>query len=140
MSLHGNRFFTMWYGVLDPVSGRLVYSSAGHPPALVIDPNATARRLTTKGIAVGCVASTTYENLECCLETGDILYLFSDGAYEVRGSDGHFISWEAFENLLTTKHQSPADSLDVIVSELGRIAGDSGFADDVSMMEIRRLE
>lgn len=29
------RFVTMYYAVIDPVSGRVEYSSAGHPPAIM---------------------------------------------------------------------------------------------------------
>jgi len=140
MSLHGNRFFTMWYGVLDPASGRLVYCGGGHPPALVVGPITAARRLVTEGIAVGCLSFATYTNLECYLEIEDVLYLFSDGAYEVRRRDGSFMPLDAFEKMLATAPKSSAGALDTIITELQRIAGESGFVDDVSIMELRRIQ
>ena len=31
----GKQFATVFYGILDPPSGRLCYANAGHPPALL---------------------------------------------------------------------------------------------------------
>lgn len=38
MGTQGDRYFTLWYGVYDPKSQILTYSSAGHPPSLLVFP------------------------------------------------------------------------------------------------------
>ena len=133
MDRHGNRFFTIFYGVLDLVEKRLVYSSAGHPPAVLIERGGALQRLTSDGMPIGCVPTAVYENRACDFRLGDILYLFSDGAFEVRGAQG---SLEAFELLLSRTDGDAANSLDQIMGELTRLTGGSTFRDDVSILRL----
>ena len=38
MDEHGDKVFSIWYGVFDRVSGIIRFASAGHPPALLVSP------------------------------------------------------------------------------------------------------
>jgi sigma-B regulation protein RsbU (phosphoserine phosphatase) len=134
MSRHGDRFFTMWYGVLDVASGRLVYSSAGHPPAVVLEADGGLRRLGRSGIPVGCLSSATYENLEAQLGAEEILYVFSDGAFELRRGDWSLEDLEA----RLARHGAAPGALDAILAELRGATGEAGFSDDVTMLRVRR--
>jgi sigma-B regulation protein RsbU (phosphoserine phosphatase) len=134
MSRHGDRFFTMWYGVLDVASGRLVYSSAGHPPAIVLQAGGGLRRLGRSGIPVGCLSSATYENLEAQLGAEEILYVFSDGAFELRRGDWSLEDLEA----RLARHGAAPGALDAILAELRGATGEAGFSDDVTMLRVRR--
>jgi sigma-B regulation protein RsbU (phosphoserine phosphatase) len=137
MEQHGSKFFTMWYGVLDPGTGRLVYASGGHPPAISFARDGAVRRLDASGIALGCVSWAKYENVECSLGAGEVLYLFSDGAYEVRRRDGGMASLREFEELLARMNLQSGGTLDRIVAELKQLGGGGRFADDVSLLELR---
>ena len=132
---HG-RFFTIWYGVLELKSRRLIYSSGGHPPALLISPSGRMTRLTTNGIAVGCVPHSKYEDAECVLEPGDTLYIFSDGAYELRSGGEDLLSLDTFEALLAESVADPTSSLALLVEELRRINGRTQFSDDVTLLQV----
>ena len=133
MDRHGNRFFTIFYGVIDLLERKLVYSSAGHPPAVLIERGGTIRRLTSKGMPIGCAPTAVYENEPRSFHQGDILYLFSDGAFEIRGAQG---SYEAFELLLSRTHGNATNSLNQIMGELTLLAGNSTFRDDVSIIRL----
>jgi sigma-B regulation protein RsbU (phosphoserine phosphatase) len=137
MEQHGSKFFTMWYGVLEPATGRLVYASGGHPPAITFARDGAMRRLDANGIALGCVSWAKYENVQCTLDAGEVLYLFSDGAYEVRRRDGGMASLQEFEELLAAQDRESSGTLDRIVAELMRLGGSGRFADDVSLLELR---
>jgi sigma-B regulation protein RsbU (phosphoserine phosphatase) len=137
MAEHGGRFFSMWYGVLTPETGKLVFSSGGHPAAIVVNPDRTTRQLTTGGIGIGCVPWAEYENTESRITAGDVLYLFSDGAYELRRKTDELFTLEEFEKLLQTAASSGDGSLDVIMAGLRGVAGEVAFSDDVSIIEMR---
>ena len=85
--LKPGNFITMFYGVLDPESGRFVYASAGHNPALVY--RAGARRLEwlrSKGIPLGAIrggaVGRSLEDEVIQIAPGDVLIQFTDGVNE----------------------------------------------------------
>ena len=53
VSRHG-RFLTIWYGVLDLDATALTFSTAGHPPAVLIRREGEPLLLSTNGIVTGC--------------------------------------------------------------------------------------
>ena len=93
-TLQPGTFITMFYGVLDPMRGRLVYANAGHSPLLVYR-HATARTETirTRGIPLGAVRGgairRTLEDRTLEFEPGDLLLQFTDGVNEAFDPSGH---------------------------------------------------
>ena len=53
MEEHDYQYFTIWYGVYEPARQELVFASAGHPPALLLNDSQPfeAQSLKTRGIA-----------------------------------------------------------------------------------------
>jgi phosphoserine phosphatase RsbU/P len=73
-------FLTVFYGVLDPAAGRLVYSNAGHPHAFVIHGDGGLDRLTATDPPVGFAGPDAYAEAEVPWDRGkDLLLLFTDG-------------------------------------------------------------
>jgi sigma-B regulation protein RsbU (phosphoserine phosphatase) len=137
MSKHGNRFFTLWYGVLEIATGQLTYASGGHPPAFAIDRRTGAvTRLTGQGIAVGCVATADYEQLTHRLAPEETLYLYSDGAFEIRQGRGAMYSLAQFERALVETAQQDLQ-LETVVAELQKFRGPGSFKDDIAIMTAR---
>jgi anti-anti-sigma factor len=72
---------SVFYGVLDAASGRLVYTAAGHPPPLVVLPDGSAKSLPlTPRPPLGSVPGTATPVAEYVLAQGATLILFSNGA------------------------------------------------------------
>ncbi|MFD5428921.1 SpoIIE family protein phosphatase [Streptomyces sp. NPDC127084] len=83
----GAMVVTCLYAIYDPVSGRCVWASAGHPPPIVADANGSvAMSALTPGPPLG-VGVLPYENVELDLPDGSVLALFTDGVVEDRGQD-----------------------------------------------------
>jgi sigma-B regulation protein RsbU (phosphoserine phosphatase) len=133
MQRHGNRFFTICYGVIDLLEEKLVYSNAGHPPAVLVPDTGASQRLESIGIPIGCSPTASYENRACAFRKGDILYLFSDGAFEARGSARSF---DVFEQFLARTRGDAGTSLDEIVKGLKPLNGSTHFSDDVTIMRL----
>ena len=86
-TLQRGSFVTMFYGVLDPKSGKMTYSSAGHNPILVY--RADQRKtewLPSKGIPLGSIRGgaikRTLEDAALQLGPGDVLVQYTDGINE----------------------------------------------------------
>jgi serine phosphatase RsbU (regulator of sigma subunit)/anti-sigma regulatory factor (Ser/Thr protein kinase) len=74
-------YLSMWLGILDPHTGELVYSAAGHPPPLVIDERGAAY-MDAKGPLLGLAAETQYPEQRRELAPGTRLVLYTDGLTE----------------------------------------------------------
>lgn len=126
MEAHNGMYFSIWYGVLDPASGRLTYSSAGHPPALLRGLDGSIRtRLARKHPPIGTLAGRRFDQAQVTLAPGERLYIFSDGVYELTGRDGHEYGLEHFERALVEgpPRRSERDTerlYDIALSHAGR--------------------
>jgi sigma-B regulation protein RsbU (phosphoserine phosphatase) len=137
MTSHANRFFTMWYGVLDANTGELSYASGGHPPALAIEAMTGAvTRLTSEGVVIGCVRDAQFSERTHQLHPGDMVYVFSDGAFDVRNAKGDFYSRERMEKLLSG-NAAAGTSPEFLMSTLKNFSATESFKDDVSIIAAR---
>lgn len=82
MEKHNNMYFTMWYGVYDKRTRTLRYASGGHPPALLLVDGAVTE-LGTPGLIIGGMPGSEFVTAERVMPPGALLYLFSDGVYEI---------------------------------------------------------
>jgi phosphoserine phosphatase RsbU/P len=135
VSRHG-RFLTIWYGVLDLDAIELSFSTAGHPPAVLIRSGGETRLLSTSGLVAGCTVGAAYENMRCQLRSGDTLFIYSDGAYELRGEARTTVSLGDLAALFE-RATHRANPLDEVLTELKRRCGSDHFVDDVSLVAIK---
>jgi serine phosphatase RsbU (regulator of sigma subunit) len=89
MEDHDGLFFTTWVGIYSPRTRRLRFASAGHHPAWLFAPGAAPQPLRTHGPIIGAMPNSDYAVHEVPVAPGSVLYLFSDGAFEVTAPDGH---------------------------------------------------
>lgn len=121
--------------VLDPASGELVYSSAGHPPPILVHADGGIRLLEdAHTIALGLRVGRPRPQARVTIPSGATLLLYTDGLVERRRAlleDG--ISRAA---ALVGQHRtSPLEELaDHIMSRLAPV---SGYEDDVALLLYR---
>lgn len=140
MEEHNNMFFTIWYGVYNKKSRQISYSSGGHPPAILIDPEAKDRKsvkeLRTAGTVIGAIESAHYESAQCHVSIGSRLYVYSDGIYELPKSDGTILELEDFISVIARPSEQGKEEIDRILGFSQSLMGCESFADDVSILEI----
>jgi serine phosphatase RsbU (regulator of sigma subunit)/anti-sigma regulatory factor (Ser/Thr protein kinase) len=73
-------FVTAIFGILDPVTGRFVYATAGHPSPFVAS-NGTVRRLPASGLPIG-LRDDEGVDFALRLHAPSTLVLFTDGLME----------------------------------------------------------
>jgi sigma-B regulation protein RsbU (phosphoserine phosphatase) len=86
-SLAPGTFITVFYGILEPRTGRLTYASAAHSPLAVFRADrGEVEWFYTKGIPVGAMRSGalagTLQDQEIVLAPGDLALQFTDGLNE----------------------------------------------------------
>ncbi len=73
---------TLFVGRLNAGSGKLDYSSAGHPPALLLRSNGALELLSDGGPLLGAVPSASFDSGSVQLRSDDLLLACSDGILE----------------------------------------------------------
>lgn len=134
MENNNSMFFSFWAGFYDLKSRKLIYISGGSPPVIVVR-NEKVIELTTNGMMLGVDPDAKYVSNSVILEPNDILYLFSDGAYEIDSETGEQLGLNKFISQLVKL--VPEDSLDKMVESARSWAGNKSFEDDYSLIRIR---
>ena len=100
MEEHGGLFFTVWYGVYCRSDRRIRYATAGHHPGFLFASGRPPEPLRTRGPIIGAIPGQRYLAGETRVPPGSVLYLFSDGAFEVTSPEGRQLGLDDFLLLL----------------------------------------
>ena len=129
-----DKFVTLFYGILDGGNGTLTYTSAGHPPPLVITRTGTAYRLTTDGAVLGVFPQWKYKDANLRLEHGDSLLLFTDGITEGMNETGiEFGEDRLVSSLSLSSAKSPEQLLVSLLNEVHQHCG-ARMSDDATLV------
>jgi serine phosphatase RsbU (regulator of sigma subunit) len=133
----GDRYFTMWYGVYEPRHRRLRYTSAGHPPAVLVEPGAGAVELETEAAPLALVPDAVFPSAVRPVAPGSRLYVLTDGVYEVRRPDGSVLPYDHIRAELAQGSRLPRGEVIERVLHLARATrGDRPLADDFSLLAV----
>jgi len=140
MSKHGDKYFTILYGVFNRVNHQLIYANAGHPAAVMIsgnDPkNINIRKLESLDLPIGFLPDFNFQTAVLEVEENSSLYIFSDGAYEILQSDGQIWGFDSFVNLLLTHSKTNTNHLHQVLPQIIKLSGHQNFDDDLSLLQI----
>lgn len=139
MDEKGNDYFTIWYGVYNLAKQELTYSSAAHPPAILLTSDSktsTVRKLSTENIAIGMFSKFDFEQQFVQVEPNSTLYIFSDGIYEIPQANGKIWGLDAFVNTIKQYHQNTKIDLEQVVNHVQKINGNNTLDDDLSLIQL----
>lgn len=142
MDYQNDKYFTIWYGVYNQNRRQLVYSSAGHPPAVLLTSTDSetneVKMLKTSSMPVGMLPDSRYVDQRCTVTEGSTLYVFSDGIYEILQDNGSIWGLEAFVNFLQTERQSiQTQGLDLVLERVRALnPGGDALEDDLSVLRV----
>ena len=129
-------FATVIYAVIDGDARICRYSSAGHPPPLVIFPDRRAEFLEGgRGLPLGAGTETRYTQEIVELPICSTLVLYSDGLVERRGESIDV----GLERLRVAALEGPRDPEELVEHLLQRLVGAGERADDIALVAVRLL-
>jgi sigma-B regulation protein RsbU (phosphoserine phosphatase) len=126
---------------LDPITGRLDYCNAGHPPALLLRANGQLESLSEGGPVLGVIPMAPFARGSVDLRAGDVLLVCSDGILESANNLDQEFGLERLEAQLRSAQIGSADT--VLFSVLGAVqdfAGTRPLVDDMSLLVVRRAQ
>lgn len=140
MNEQGDKYFTIWYGVYNLSQRQLIYASAGHPPAVLISSTSKAitdvGKLGSPGLPIGFLPDVEFDNDLVDIKENSIVYIFSDGAYEIQLPNGNIWELDAFISLLTDFHKKNNYHLKELLNQIQNLTFKDYFDDDLSLLKL----
>ena len=134
-SVPGAEFTTVFCVILDPATGELTYSTAGHPPGIVAHPDGSVVLLEgARSFPLAAGLHADRREAVYLLPPRSTLLLYTDGLVERRGRSLTDGITEAGSAVVS----SSEDSLEDLATRLmARLAPAGGYGDDVAVVLYR---
>ena len=135
----GKRFVTAFLALLDPATGEVTYTNAGHNPALYIHREGSVATLEAQGLPLAMFPDNAYGEALLHLETGDLMVMYTDGITETTDPKGEEYGSEALIQFLATRRTEPLLALDAkLIGDLDRFSQGAPYTDDRTLLILRR--
>ena len=129
-------FVTLWLGILELSTGKVIAANAGHDDALVCRRNGDIAPVKSRhNIVIGAFEEARYRNFEFVLEKGDKILLYTDGLTEA--TDAHeqlFGRARAVEAFCANKEKNPRDVIEGVKNCVDAFVGEAPQFDDLTML------
>ena len=131
-------FITLFLGILNVRTGKVVYSNGGHNPPYIVTREGICNPLeNTKGIALGVMEDAIFESKTIVIEKEDLLFPYTDGVTEAINQNEELFSEKRLENVLTLCRAMTAMA---VVEKINRnveaYTEDMEQFDDIAMLAI----
>ncbi|MCJ7508071.1 MAG: SpoIIE family protein phosphatase [candidate division Zixibacteria bacterium] len=132
-------FVSFFYVVIDPIEGKLIYTSAGHQPAILTRrQNRESETLSDSELLVGVEREREYTQSSLDLSWGDLILLFTDGVVETLNSKQEEYGTKRLAEFLKKNSRSDLPKLLLkICQDLKKFNQGKSFKDEVSMIALR---
>jgi serine phosphatase RsbU (regulator of sigma subunit) len=133
-------FVTTFYGVLDPLTGKLSYANAGHNPPWVFEPGKVDPVLLPRtGMALGVDDTVVWTRASVQLAPGSTIFLYTDGATDAQDPGEELFGEERLMQAVRDGLGQSAGKLreSVVGAIRGFMEGTSQF-DDITLIIIKR--
>jgi serine phosphatase RsbU (regulator of sigma subunit) len=130
-------FVTCFYAILDPTSGLMRYSNAGHdlPYRRCKD---GVSELWATGMPLGLMSGSLYEEHEVTIASGESLLFYTDGLVEAHNPRREMFGFPRLKTLLQ-EHSDGSSLFNLLLSELKSFTGEAWEQeDDITMVTLQR--
>ena len=129
-------FVTAFYGIYDPATRRLDYSSAGHnPPRLMRCSRSTIESLdNAQRLPLGLFADEVYEDSTLMLSPGDQLAFYTDGITEAMDAENRMFGLENLDAVLSRCGGTAQSLVDDVIDAVRAFTLGQAPADDQTLL------
>ena len=133
-------FITAFCGILDPATGRVVYTNAGHNPPLALRADGGVEVLEHgRAPALGIADDAQYGFYDMILKPGDSLFMYTDGVTEAMDRAGAFFTDERLQTAVAGYSGRSAEQLaGAVLGEVTAFAGGAPNHEHGDVVSLRR--
>lgn len=132
-------FVTTWLGKLNLKTGKLSYVNAGHnQPLIKHDANNFEYMQTRPNLVMGGMEGIQYNEHEINLNTGDMIFLYTDGVTEANDNFNGFYGKNRLKEIINeNKDKKLKDIINEITEDIDKFCNNSEQYDDTTMLIIK---
>ena len=133
-------FVTLVIGVLDTLTGEVVFANGGHNPPRILAADGTVSTVSLKtNMVVGVMDGTTFAREPIQLHPGDTLFLYTDGVTEAMDIEDQLYGEARMDQHLSAipAGTSVNDIIRRISDDVAAFSGKREQADDITMLALR---
>lgn len=132
-------FVTTWLGKLNLKTGKLSYVNAGHnQPLIKHDANNFEYLQTRPNLVMGGMEGIQYNEHEINLNTGDMIFLYTDGVTEANDNFNGFYGKNRLKEIINeNKDKKLKDIINEITEDIDKFCNNSEQYDDTTMLIIK---
>lgn len=129
-------FVTIWLGILELSTGKLIASNAGHEYPAIMHAGGSFELFKDKhGIVVGGMEGVRYTDYEIQLSPGDKIFVYTDGVPEATDGDNNMFGVDRMLSALNLElDASPEKVLGNVRSAVDAFVKDAQQFDDLTML------
>ena len=129
-------FVTVWMGILDLRSGKMICSNAGHEyPEIKGKDGRFCCFKDRHGMPLGAMETARYKDYELDLSPGDGIFVYTDGVPEANDIEKKFYSLLRLEGILNTvADQDPETIIRTVRADIDEFKGEAEQFDDITML------
>ncbi|MCL5038152.1 MAG: SpoIIE family protein phosphatase [Chloroflexi bacterium] len=137
--IHLDMYITLFYGILDPQTGELKYSNAGHDSPFIIDEKGRPEHLPITGeIPLGIDKNARYTTCMRQLENG--IFLYSDGVTDAIDKNGNRFTGQRLLKLLKKMEPfSPESAVNHVLCKVEEYTSGVHQVDDITLLAVKYL-
>jgi sigma-B regulation protein RsbU (phosphoserine phosphatase) len=133
-------FATLFFGVLDPKTGKLIYINGGHESLLIVNQSGVKNFLKASGPVVGMMPSMHFKVEHAHIEPGDILIGYTDGVTEALSPGKELFTKKRFLSLLEKPASTATELIEQIKIDLFDHIANAPQFDDITMLAVHRVK
>ena len=129
-------FFTLSIARVDRSGRHMAFASAGHPPAMIVQPGKEPRLLESRSTVLGALPDAVDPEpaMEVQLEAGDRIVLYTDGITDVFNSQGKMLGVAGVRRFVQETATLPLDQMKRAILERVAEWREGQPADDISLI------
>lgn len=135
-------FVTVWFGVMQISTGKIVAANAGHEKPIIRKADGEFEIFKDKhGFVMGGMEGMKYKEYEFEIEKGGCLFVYTDGVPEATSSDSELFGMERLVQVLNEEKDAPLpDILKSVKGSIDKFVKDAPQFDDITMLALYRAD
>ena len=133
------KYATAFLAIVDPGTGRVRFTNAGHNPALLLRAGGASEWLRSNGVPLGLLPGARYAEGDLTMEAGDTLLVYTDGITEALDPDDEeFGEGRLVEAAQRSRGLGLREMASAIERELDAFTRGVPYHDDRTLVIVRR--
>ena len=128
-------FVTAFMAVIDLNTGDVEYVNAGHIPPLVGNALGYDYLNVDKNIILGIRKNATFTVQKLKLNSGDHIFLYTDGVTEAEDAEENFYGSKRLKKLFQKSSVYPDGNLDAVMKDIHKFVKGNRQSDDITMLD-----